>query len=361
MQPPELEDFLRRLQQRLARALPGGALTAGGIAVVVLGLAVIWLLSGVYFVTAREQGVVLRFGQYVARTPPGINYHLPWPIETVETPEVTTVNQITIGYRTGNEAADESQGEDTREESLMLTGDENIVDVNFTVGWVIKDAAEYLFDVDNPPQTIKAVAESAMREVVGQTQIEPILTKDRAPIENQVRDLMQQTLDTYRAGVAITQVKMQKADTPADVIDAYRDVQAARADQETMRNKAEAYANRIIPEARGQAAKVVQDAEAYRQQVIAQAEGEAKRFLSVYAEYRKSPDVTRRRMYLETMSTILAPMNKIILDANAGHGVVPYLPLPGLEKRTPSVSVTESAPSANAPQASSAPAAGGQQ
>ena len=325
MQPPELEDFLRRLQQRLARALPGGALTAGGIAVVVLGLAVIWLLSGVYFVTAREQGVVLRFGQYVARTPPGINYHLPWPIETVETPEVTTVNQITIGYRTGNEAADESQGEDTREESLMLTGDENIVDVNFTVGWVIKDAAEYLFDVDNPPQTIKAVAESAMREVVGQTQIEPILTKDRAPIENQVRDLMQQTLDTYRAGVAITQVKMQKADTPADVIDAYRDVQAARADQETMRNKAEAYANRIIPEARGQAAKVVQDAEAYRQQVIAQAEGEAKRFLSVYAEYRKSPDVTRRRMYLETMSTILAPMNKIILDANAGHGVVPYL------------------------------------
>jgi membrane protease subunit HflK len=361
MQPPDLEDFLRRLQQRLGRALPGGALTAGGIAVVVLGLAVIWLLSGVYFVTAREQGVVLRFGQYVARTPPGINYHLPWPIETVETPEVTTVNQITIGYRTGNEAADESQGEDTREESLMLTGDENIVDVNFTVGWVIKDAAEYLFDVDNPPQTIKAVAESAMREVVGQTQIEPILTKDRAPIENQVRDLMQQTLDTYRAGVAITQVKMQKADTPADVIDAYRDVQAARADQETMRNKAEAYANRIIPEARGQAAKVVQDAEAYRQQVIAQAEGEAKRFLSVYAEYRKSPDVTRRRMYLETMSTILAPMNKIILDANAGHGVVPYLPLPGLEKRTPSVSVSEPAPSANAPQASSAPAAGAQQ
>jgi modulator of FtsH protease HflK len=355
MQPPDLEDFLRRIQQRLRRALPGNALTAGGIVVVVLGLVVVWLLSGIYFVTAREQGVVLRFGEYVARTPPGINYHLPWPIETVETPEVTTVNQITIGYRTGNETADESQGDDTREESLMLTGDENIVDVNFTVGWVIKDAAQYLFDVDNPPQTIKAVAESAMREVVGQTQIEPILTQDRAPIENQVRELMQKTLDTYRAGVAITQVKMQKADTPADVIDAYRDVQAARADQERMRNEAEAYANKIIPEARGKAAKVVQDAEAYRQQVIAQAEGEAKRFLSVYAEYRKSPDVTRRRMYLETMSTILAPMNKIIIDESAGRGVVPYLPLPGLDKRTPGVSVTETAPPVNAPQVSSAP------
>jgi membrane protease subunit HflK len=361
MQPPDFDDFIRRMQQRLRRNLPGGALTAGGIMIVVLGLLVVWLLSGIYFVTAREQGVVLRFGQYVARTPPGINYHLPWPIETVETPEVTTINQITIGYRTGAETTDESQGDDTREESLMLTGDENIVDVNFTVGWVIKDAAEYLFDVDNPPQTIKAVAESAMREVVGQTSIEPILTQDRAPIENQVRDLMQKTLDTYRAGVTITQVKMQKADTPAEVIDAYRDVQAARADQERMRNEAEAYANKVIPEARGKAAKVVQDAEAYRQQVIAEAEGEAKRFLSVFTEYRKAPDVTRKRMYLETMSTILAPMNKIIIDEGAGRGVVPYLPLPGLDKRTPSVSVSESAPTAaNAPQASSAPA-GGQQ
>lgn len=349
MRPPDLEEFLRRFRERLRGSMPGGALTAGGIAIVVLALVAVWMLSGIYFVTAREQGVVLRFGKYVARTPAGINYHLPWPIETVQTPEVTTVNQITIGYRVGTEASDESEADDAREESLMLTGDENIVDVNFTVGWVIKDAAEFLFNVDNPPQTIKAVAESAMREVVGQTQIEPILTEDRAPIENQVRELMQKTLDTYRAGVAITQVKMQKADTPGEVIDAYRDVQAARADQERMRNEAEAYANKIIPEARGKAAKVVQDAEAYRQQVIAEAEGEAKRFLSVYAEYRKSPDVTRRRMYLETMSGILAPMNKVIVDEGATRGVVPYLPLPGLDKRTPSVTVTEPAgPPSNA-------------
>jgi modulator of FtsH protease HflK len=361
MQPPDLGDAWRRSRERLRGLLPGGAMTAGGIVLALLALIVVWLLSGIYFVTAREQGVVLRFGQYVARTGPGINYHLPWPIETVETPEVTTVNQITIGYRVGAEANDESEAEGAREESLMLTGDENIVDVNFTVGWVIKDAAEYLFNVDSQEQTIKAVAESAMREVVGQTQIEPILTQDRAPIEIQVRELMQKTLDTYRAGVTITQVKMQKADTPAEVIDAYRDVQAARADQERMRNEAEAYANKIIPEARGKAAKVVQDAEAYRQQVIAQAEGEAKRFLSVYAQYRNAPEITRRRIYLETMSGILAPMNKVILDEGAGRSVVPYLPLPGFDKRTPDGTVTESAPSANAPQVSNPPAQAGSQ
>jgi len=230
--------------------------------------------------------------------------------------------------------------------------------VNFTVGWVIKDAADYLFNVEEQEQTIKAVAESAMREIVGQTEIQPILTQDRAPIENQVRELMQRTLDSYQAGVTITQVKMQKADTPSDVIDAYRDVQAARADQERMRNEAEAYANKIIPEARGQAAKIIQDAEAYRQQVIAQAEGESKRFLSVYAQYRNAPEVTRRRMYLETMSSILAPMNKIIMDEGAGRSTVPYLPLLGFDKRTPDVTVTEPAPNTNPPQVTNPPADG---
>jgi len=360
MQPPDFGNAWQKISERLQRFLPGGAMTAGGIVLALVATIVVWLLSGIYFVTAREQGVVLRFGEYVARTGPGINYHLPWPIETVETPEVTTVNQITIGYRVGAAASDEGEAEAAREESLMLTGDENIVDVNFTVGWVIKDAADYLFNVENQEQTIKAVAESAMREIVGQTQIQPILTQDRAPIEIQVRDLMQKTLDGYQAGVTVTQVKMQKADTPAEVIDAYRDVQAARADQERMRNEAEAYANKIIPEARGKAAKIIQDAEAYRQQVIAQAEGEAKRFLSVYAQYRNAPEVTRRRIYLETMSGILAPMNKVILDEGAGRSVVPYLPLPGLDKRSPDVSVSETPPPANAPQVTNPPA-GGQQ
>jgi membrane protease subunit HflK len=346
-QPPDLEELLRRSQDRLRRILPGGGLTAGGIAILALGLAIVWLLSGIYFVTAQEQGVVLRFGQYVARTAPGMHYHLPWPIETVETPEVTTVNQITIGYRLSTDATDDSQADDLREESLVLTGDENIVDVNFSVGWFIKDAADYLFNVDRPDLAIKGVAESAMREVVGQTQIESILTQDRAPVENQVRDLLQKTLDTYHAGVAIAWVKMQKADIPAEVIDAYRDVQAARADQERARNEAEGYANKIIPESRGKAAKIVQDAEAYRQQVIAEAEGESKRFLSVYEQYKKAPDVTRRRMYIETMSQVLGNVNKVIIDDSVGKGVVPYLALPGLDKsRTPSVSVTEPVPGA---------------
>ncbi len=211
----------------------------------------------------------------------------------------------------------------------MLTGDENIIDVNFTVFWVVKDAGAYLFDVEDPDATIKAVAESAMREVVGRSQFESILTQDREEIQIEVKDLMQKTLDEYGAGVTVTNVNMQKADPPGDVIDAYRDVQAARADQEKMRNVAEGYANKVIPEARGRAARIVQDAEAYRQQVIAEASGQAKRFLSVLAQYRSAPDVTRRRMYLETMSSILATMNKVIVDDSA-KGVVPYFQLPNM-------------------------------
>jgi membrane protease subunit HflK len=355
--PPDLEELLKRSQDRLRRILPGNGFTAGGIVIVALGLAIVWLLSGIYFVTAQEEGVVLLFGQYVARTGPGMHYRLPWPIETAYTPVVTVPTFTTVGYRANNEPTDESEGNDTQEESLILTGDENIVDINFVVGWVIKDAADYLFNVQDPQATVKAVAESAMREVVGESPIEPILTQNRAEVESQVRELMQQTLDVYRAGVTITQVQMQKADVPPEVAEAYRDVQAARSDQETARNKAEAYANNVIPTARGKAAKIVQDAEAYRQQVIAEAEGEAKRFLSVYEEYKKAPEVTRRRMYLETMSQILGDTNKIILDDSIGKGVVPYLPLPGLDKRrTPSVTVTE-APASSGPSMSAAPGA----
>lgn len=336
--PPDLPELFRRGQDRFSRMFPGGAFSPGGIAILALGIVVVWLLSGVYLVGADEQGVVLLFGKFVARTSPGMNYHLPWPIETVETPKVTRENQINIGYRAGTDS--ESDAGDISEESLMLTGDENIVDVNFTVFWVIKDAGAYLFNVEDPQAAIKAVAESAMREVVGQNQIEPILTQDREPVQIKVRELMQKTLDEYGAGVTITRVQMQKADPPMQVIDAYRDVQAARADQERMRNEAEAYANKIIPEARGRAAKIVQDAEAYRQQSIAEASGEANRFLSVYEAYRTAPEITRKRMYLETMSQILGEMNKVIIDDS--HGVLPYLPLPQLApNRSSGVTVTE--------------------
>ena len=329
-QPPDLEDLLRRSQERLRAALPGGGFGSGALIVIVLAVIAVWLASGIYIVNHSEQGVVLRFGPFVARTGPGINYHLPWPIEIAYTPNVTQQNQINIGYRTAGDTDDQSQAADVPEESLMLTGDENIVDINFTVFWVIKDAGQFLFDVENPGQTIKAVAESAMREVVGQNKIEPILTQDREPVQIQVRELMQKTLDSYGAGVTITSVQMQKADPPAEVIDSYRDVQSARADQERLRNEAEAYANKIIPEARGNAARIVQQAQAYKQQVIAEADGEAKRFVSVLDEYRKAPEVTRRRMYIETMSQVLGGVNKTVIDSDI-KGVVPYLPLPALK------------------------------
>jgi len=343
-QPPDLEELLKRSQEKLRRALPGG-LGGSGLAIGGLVVLVAWLLTGVYFVQADEQGVVQRFGAFVYTTTPGIHYHLPWPIEVAQTPTVTRENQLNIGS-----TADQSR--DIPEESLMLTGDENIVDINFTVFWVIKDAAAFLFNVENPAEqldaTVKQVAESAMREVVGRNQIEPILTENREMIQEEVRALMQATLDTYGAGVTVTRVQMQKADPPAQVIDAYRDVQAARTDQDRMRNEAEAYANRVIPEARGEAARIIQQAEGYKQQTVAEAQGEASRFLAVYEQFRRAPDVTRRRIYLETMQQILGGMNKVIVDNQGGTGVVPVLPLPSLQgapgTATPPATVVRPAP-----------------
>jgi membrane protease subunit HflK len=330
--PPDLEELLKRSQEKLRQALPRGV-GPGGILVVALIVVAVWLASGIYVVNPDEQGVVLRFGAFVGRTTPGINYHLPWPIESVETPQVTRENQLNVGYRFGT-------GDSRREipeESLMLTGDENIVDINFTVFWVIKDASAFLFNVQNlgtqQDATIRAVAESAMREVVGKNNIEPILTANREPIQDEVRALMQRILDSYGAGVTVTRVQMQKADPPAQVLQAYRDVQAARTDQDRMRNEAEAYANKVVPEARGQAARILQQAEGYKQQVTAEAQGEAQRFISIYDQYKKAPDVTRRRIYLETMQGILSNMNKIIMDNKGGSGVIPYLPLPELRQQ----------------------------
>jgi len=329
--PPDIEEMLRRSQDRLRGFLPGRGLGSTGLVIILLIVLGIWLLSGIYFVGASEQGIVLRFGAYTKRTSPGLNYHLPWPIETAYSINVTGQRQITIGYRTQADTSDDSSqtGEDIPAEADMLTGDENIIDINFTVGWVIRDAGAYLFNVEDPDSTVKAVAESAMREVVGRSQFEAILTQDREHIQMEVRELMQKTLDEYGAGITITNVNMQKADPPGDVLAAYRDVQAARADQERARNEAEGYANKVIPNARGSAARIVQGAEAYRQQVIAEASGQAKRFLSILAQYRAAPDVTRRRIYLDTMAGILKDMNKVVVDDSA-KGVVPYFQLPNM-------------------------------
>jgi membrane protease subunit HflK len=335
LRPPDFEQILKQLRDRVASFLPRG-LGRSGLVLIAGAVVFLWLASGIYVVQPSEQGIVLLFGKVVANTGPGLNYRLPWPIEVLYKPNVQTINQTTVGYHSNTESSDENQSGDIPDESLMLTGDENIVDVNFTVNWRIKDAAAYLFNVDNGRNndTIKAVAESAMREVVGQNQIEPIMTSNREVIQIAVRDLMQRTLDSYDAGVFVTGVQMQKVEPPEDVRGAYLDVQKALADQDRMRNEAEAYANKIIPQARGRAAHIVQDAAAYRQQAIANATGEAKRFLAVLAEYRKAPEVTRRRMYLETMTSVLGPMNKVIVDDSA-KGVIPYFQLPNMLRPQP--------------------------
>ena len=333
--PPDLEELLRRSQDKLKNVLPGGSLGSRGFALITLGAIVLWCVSGFFRVEPDELGVVLRFGKQVREVQPGLNYHLPYPIETVLTPKALRVNKIDVGMRVVEDLRRGTSVRDVPEESLMLTGDENIVDVDFSVLWKIKPTGvgEYLFNIQNPEGTVKAVAESAMREVIGRSNIQPVLTGARQNIEAAVQDLMQKTLDTYEAGIQIQQVQMQKVDPPTQVIDAFRDVQAARADLERAQNEAQTYANRVVPEARGRAARIMQDSEAYREQTVAEATGQTSRFTKIYDEYKKAPDVTRRRMYLETMERLFSGTDKIIIDSGGqGSGgnngsVVPVLPL----------------------------------
>jgi modulator of FtsH protease HflK len=334
--PPDLEELLRRSQDKLKNVLPGGNLGGRGFALIALAAIALWGFSGFFRVEPDELGVVLRFGKHVRDAQPGLNYHLPYPVESVLKPKVTRVNRIDIGMRLVEDIRRGTTMRDVPEESLMLTGDENIVDVDFSVFWLVKPngASEYLFNIQNPEGTVKAIAESAMREVVGRSNIQPILTGARHTIEAAVLDLMQKTLDDYQAGIRITQVQLQKVDPPSQVIDAFRDVQAARADLERAQNEAQTYANRVVPEARGRASKIVQDAEAYRAQTVAEAKGQTSRFLQVLDEYKKAPDVTRQRLYLETMERVFGGTDKIILDSGPGsQGVVPFLPLNELTKR----------------------------
>jgi membrane protease subunit HflK len=280
---------------------------------------------------------VLRFGKEIREVQPGLNYHLPYPVETVLTPKALQVRKIDVGMRIVDDLRRGATVRDVPEESLMLTGDENIVDVDFSVLWRIKPngVGEYLFNIQNPEGTVKAVAESAMREVIGRSDIQPILTGARQGIETGVQELMQKTLDTYGAGVLVQQVQLQKVDPPAQVIDSFRDVQAARADLERAQNEAQTYANRVVPEARGRAAQILQAADAYKSQTVAEATGQTSRYGKIYEEYKKAPEVTRKRMYLETMERVMAGTDKIILDSNgqSGSGVVPYLPLNELARR----------------------------
>jgi modulator of FtsH protease HflK len=339
-QQPDLEELLKRSQDKLKQVLPGGA---GGIpgSLVFLFAAALAAIVGFYAFTFRvnadEVGVVLRFGQPVRQEPPGLHFRLPYPIEEVRLPQVLSQNSTELGFRTAVSSRQSANTvRDVREESLMLTGDENIVDIDFVVRWKVRPdkVQDYLFNIQDPRTTVKEVAESAMRDIVGQSNIQPILTEARQKTEMAVQKLMQQILDSYGAGVHIDQIQLQKVDPPEDVIGAFRDVQAARADRERLQNEASTYANRIVPEARGEAERILQGAEGYKQQTVAEATGQASRFLKVYEEYKKAPEVTRRRMYLETMERVMGGTDKIILDNKGGsQGVVPFLPLDQLQKK----------------------------
>jgi len=331
-QGPDMDNVIRDLQNKFKGFLPGSFFGKLGPVVIIVALVLIWLATGFYRVLPDEQGVVLQFGKYIKTTQPGLNYHIPYPVERVLTPKVTKVNRVEIGYRQSPDNRT-TQIRDVPEESLMLTGDENIVDIDFSVFWIINDAGKFLFNVQVPELTIKSAAETSMREVIGQSKIQSIFTEGRTEIEDKTRVLIQSILDDYETGVTITQVQTQKADPPGDVIDSFRDVQAARADLERQRNEAEAYANDIIPRARGEAEQILQSAEGYKQKVIADSEGKAARFLSIQSEYAKAPVVTKQRIFYETMESVFGDMDKIIIDNDSGQGVLPYLPLPEISKK----------------------------
>jgi membrane protease subunit HflK len=310
-------------RDKLKHMLPGGTgLPRPLLVLITVAIAALIVFYAFAFsVDPDELGVVMLFGKPVRTEPPGLHFRLPYPIEEVRLPKVTRQNIIEIGMRSGEVMRGVRP---VLEESLTLTGDENIVDINFVVFWRIKDAQKYLFNIQKPDVTVKEVAESAMRDIVGQSNIQPLLTSARQKTERAVHKLMQDVLDSYDAGVTIDQVQLQKVDPPTQVIDAFRDVQAARADKERLQNEAGSYANKVVPEARGEAERILQAARAYKEQAIAEATGQSARFLKIYEEYKKAPEVTRKRMYLETMERVLSGTNKIILDSKGRSGVLPH-------------------------------------
>jgi membrane protease subunit HflK len=295
------------------------------VSLLTVGIAALaFFLAFTFQVNPDELGVVLRFGNVVRQEGPGLHFRYPYPIDEVRLPKLTRQNIVEIGMRTReSDAGGSLRPAYVREESVMLTADENIIDVAFVVYWRIRDVQMYLFSIRDPENTVTVVAESAMREVVGQSDLQPILTRARQEIEQAVRELMQDVLDRYHAGIRIDQVRLQRIDPPAQVIDAFRDVQAAATDKEKLQNDALAYASRIVPEARGVAERTLETAKGFRQQAIAEAEGQTARFLKIQQEYEKSPEVTRMRLYLETMERVLAETEKTIIDRRAG--AVPFL------------------------------------
>ncbi len=340
-QPPDFDDLLRRGQDRMKNIFPGGLGTPRSLGIIVLVALVLWMLSGLYRVNPGEVGVNMIFGRYAGQTQPGLNWNWPSPIGSVETPDIATRNRVEIGFR----ASPGSSGDiDVNEESLMLTGDENIVDIQAVVLWRIDDVQKYLFDIRDPDSsiydanstvknaTVKNAVEAAVREIIGQSTFEYAITEGRSQIEAKAEELAQSILDSYNSGIKIEQLSMQKADAPQEVVDAFRDVQKAKADKVSLVNEAQAYFNQVTQDAEGQATQTIRQAEGYKQEKIANAQGDTQRFLSIYQQYKSNPDVTERRMYLETMERIMGNMNKVLVTGDGKTGTVPYLPLDQLLK-----------------------------
>ena len=336
--PPDIDEVIRRGQAKLKGLLPkgfGGWKAGILIALVLLG---IWAANGFYRVQPNQEGVPVLLGRFVGTTTnPGLHWNWPAPIGKVYTPDVTAENRIEIGLRTSGESSRRGASvRDMPEESQMITGDENIVDIDFVVFWRISDAPNYLFNIRNPDETVKMAAESVMRAIIGQTPIQEALTSRREDIEARTLSSLQKLMSEYRAGIQVRQVQLLAVLPPKNVIDAFDEVSRARQDMDRLKNEAEAFRNDIVPRARGEAQQLLQGAEAYRQEVVNRAQGDANRFNSVYQAYRQAKDVTTTRIYLETLESIFSNVNKVIIDSEvgkAGGGVVPYLPLPEIKKK----------------------------
>lgn len=329
--------MLRRSQQRFRGMIPGGF---GGPKLIALGAVLLigfWAATGFYRVQPNQQGVELVFGKFSGvPTEPGLHWNWPSPIGDKYLPNVTLENRIEIGFRsTGDGSARTSSSvRDVPEESQMITGDENLVDIDFVVFWRISNAAKYLFAMREPDQTVKVAAEAVMRDIIGGTRIQDALTDRRGPIETDAQTQLQKLVDEYGAGIEIRQVQLLEVDPPGQVIDAFNEVSRAKQDLERMKNEAEAYRNDVVPRARGEGAQIVEQADAYRQEVVNRAQGDGNRFDSVYQAYSQSKDITTQRIYLETLEEVLKNVNKVIIDDSASaSGVVPYLPLPEVQKR----------------------------
>ncbi len=331
--PPDMEDVIRKGQERLKNLIPGGFSSYKGIALIVLAALVIWLATGFFRVQPNQQAIQLVFGKpYGKPVEPGLHYNLPAPIGNVVVVDVQNQRRVVLGAR-GNPAPTTRGPRPSSTENLMLTGDENIVDIEYAVLWQIKDVFQYAFDVRNPEQNVRDGAEAAMREIIGKSNLQYAQTEGRSRIEQDTKDLLQRMLDEYTLGVRIAQIQLLRVDPPQEVIAAFRDVQAARADKEKSINEANTYRNQVLPRAKGEAEAIIQRSEAYKAQIVARASGDAQRFSQVYEQFAKAKDITTERLYLDTMEEVLRNVNKVLVDKNSTGtgGVLPYLPLPELK------------------------------